>query len=97
GTGGEMKLPSVMSTTDVATIASAEPRYVMGGATSLLSSGGVDGLCRNVAEFKEPTQLEGLTGPSSFFDTFPLGDSNGVEIASGCGYPSIRSAGSAFG
>ncbi len=96
GTGGEMPLPKVSATTDNKIIAAAELRYVLGGATTVLSSGGVSGLVRNVAAFKNPEQLEGLTGKTSFFDTFPLGDSNGTEIASGCAYPSIRSAGAAF-
>jgi hypothetical protein len=49
-----------------------------------------------VAAYKNPEQLEGLKGKTAFFDTFPLGDSNGVELTSGCGYPSIRPASTAF-
>ena len=96
GAGGETALPKYPSTTDPKTIAAAELRFVVGGATAVNSSGGVPGLLRNVASFKDKTQLEGLTGPSVFFDTFPLGDSNGTELATGCGYPSIRAAGTAF-
>jgi cytosine/adenosine deaminase-related metal-dependent hydrolase len=95
GNGGP-KLPGPQSTTNAALIAAAELRFVMSGATSILSSGGVSGLLRNVASFKNPEQLEGLTGKTAYFDTFPLGDSNGTELASGCAYPSVRSAGAAF-
>ncbi len=96
GAGGETALPKYPSTTDPKTIAAAELRFVVGGATAVNSSGGVPGLLRNVASFKDKTQLEGLTGPSVFFDTFPLGDSNGTELATGCAYPAIRAAGTAF-
>ncbi len=97
GAGGEMALPHVSNTTDAKTIAAAELRFILGGATSVNGSGGVPGLLRNVANNKDKTQLEGLSGGTVFFDTFPLGDSNGTELTSGCGYPSIRSASSAFG
>lgn len=94
GAGGEPPLlPKPTSTTDVATVAGAELRFVLGGATSILSSGGVSGLLRNVADSKN---LEGLTGKSVYYDTFPLGDSNGTEIATGCAYPSVRTPGAAF-
>ncbi|HEX7604444.1 MAG TPA: amidohydrolase family protein [Polyangiaceae bacterium] len=97
GAGGEPPLlPAPKSTTDVTTIAGAELRFVLGGATTILSSGGVSGLLRNVADFKNPQELEGLTGKTAFFDTFPLGDSNGTELASGCAYPSVRTVGAAF-
>lgn len=97
GSGGEPKLPSVKSTSDVTAIAAAELRFVLGGATTVNGSGGVSGLVRNAAAHTAPAQMEGLTGPTVFFDTFPLGDSNGTEISTGCSYPSVRSSGSAFG
>jgi hypothetical protein len=96
GTGGETKLPSVKSTTDPKTIAAAELRFVLGGATTVNGSGSVSGLMRNAAAYKTPQDMEGLGGPTVFFDTFPLGDSNGTELTSGCAYPSIRAPGSAF-
>jgi len=98
GAGGEPKLSgSPKKTADPKVIAAAELRFVMGGATSIIGSGGVGGLLRNLASFKDPTQLEGLTGPTVFFDTFPLGDSNGTELTSGCAYPNPRPPGTAFG
>ena len=96
GAGGEMALPKYSSTSDVKLIAAAELRFLVGGATTVNGSGGVGGLVRNAAAFTDKTQTEGLKSPAVFFDTFPLGDSNGTELATGCGYPSIRSASSAF-
>ncbi len=96
GTGGETKLTEPQTSNDPKVIAAAELRFVMGGATSLLGSGGIGGMVRNLANFKDQTQLEGLTGKTVYFDTFPLGDSTGVEIASGCAYPAVRSTGQAF-
>ena len=84
------------STTDVKIIAASELRFVLGGATSVVGSGAAPGLMRNLAAFKDEAKLEGLTGATVFFDTFPLGDSSGTELSSGCGYPSIRSVSSAF-
>ena len=96
GAGGEMALPKYSSTSDVKLIAASELRFLLGGATTVNGSGGVGGLVRNAAAFTDKTQTEGLKSPAVFFDTFPLGDSNGTEIATGCGYPSVRSASSAF-
>jgi hypothetical protein len=81
------------STKDVPTIAAQELRFVLGGATSVLGSGGVQGLLRNLAAYtSEISWLEGLTGAPVNFDTFPLGDTNGVILTSGCAYPSISVA-----
>ena len=98
GAGGEPKLAgSPQKTADPKIVAAAELRFVMGGATSIIGSGGVGGLLRNLASYKDPTQLEGLTGPTVFFDTFPLGDANGTELTSGCAYPKPRPPSTAFG
>jgi imidazolonepropionase-like amidohydrolase len=96
GADGAMPLPKVNSTTDVHLIAAEELRQVMGGTTSVVGSGGVSGLERNLAAFKNPEQLEGATGQTTFFDTFPLGDSNGTILTSGCAYPKPRAPSSAF-
>ncbi len=84
------------STTNNAIIAAQELRFVLGGATSVIGSGGVHGLLRNLAAYPDATMVEGLTGPTVYFDTFPLGDSNGTELTSGCAYPSPISPSSAF-
>jgi hypothetical protein len=79
-------------TDSVPIMAAQELRFVLGGATSVLGSGGVVGLLRNLATDSKYTSLEGLTGAPVNFDTFPLGDTNGVIITSGCAYPSIAHA-----
>ncbi|HEY0708334.1 MAG TPA: amidohydrolase family protein, partial [Polyangia bacterium] len=68
-------------------IAWAELRFVLGGATSAVSSGGVAGFLRNL---DRSALQEGLALPPVLFDTFPLGDSNGAQLASGCAYPAIK-------
>lgn len=65
-----------------------ELRYVMGGATSIIGSGDVDGLLRNL----DRDAQEGLGQPEVDYDTFPLGDSSGTTLDSGCFYPSITPA-----
>ncbi len=96
GTGGATPIKQPTPTTDPNLLAAAELRFVMGGATSIVGSGGTQGFLRNLASFKNPGWMEGLTGKTVYFDTFPLGDSGGVELTSGCAYPSIRTASSAF-
>jgi large repetitive protein len=64
--------------------------------TSLVGSGGTAGLARNLAEYNDTSWLQGLSGNSVYFDTFPLGDEDGVILTSGCAYPSVISASSAF-
>jgi hypothetical protein len=96
GAEGAKALKQPSTTTDPKILAAAELRFVLGGATSIVGSGGVKGLLRNLANYKDQTELEGLGGKTTFFDTFPLGDSNGTIITSGCAYPSIRTSGNAF-
>jgi Amidohydrolase family/Thrombospondin type 3 repeat len=96
GTGGEMKLTEPTPSSDPQVLAAAELRFVMGGATSIIGSGGVRGFLRNLASYPDTTLTEGLVGETVFFDTFPLGDSSGKEIPSGCTYTGVRSSGSAF-
>lgn len=96
GTNGEPKLSGPPLSMDPAVIAGAEVRFAMGGATSVIGSGGVRGLLRNLAAFPDTSLTEGLSGPTVFFDTFPLGDSDGDVLDSGCAYPAPRSPGTAF-
>jgi hypothetical protein len=65
------------------TVSFAELRFVMGGATTTVASGGQAGFLRNL---DKPNLEEGLSKPMVDFDTFPLGDSDGTEISSGCAY-----------
>ncbi|WP_437938015.1 lamin tail domain-containing protein [Sorangium sp. So ce341] len=59
-----------------------ELRFLMGGATSIVGSGSATGLLRNL----DRGDQEGLAQDQVLFDTFPLRDSNGRELVSGCGY-----------
>jgi hypothetical protein len=70
------------------TISIGELRQVMSGETSLVGSGEVAGMMRNL-NAADPAQ-DGLGHPIVRFDTFPLGDTNGVMLTSGCGYPAIQ-------
>jgi large repetitive protein len=72
----------------------AELRFLMSGATSTVGSGSVAGLLRNLD--KAADEL-GLAQKPVDFETFPLGDSNSTQLASGCGYPSIRTPASIAG
>jgi large repetitive protein len=69
-------------------VAWGELRFVMGGATSVNGSGGVAGFLRNL----DRGTMDGLGQPVVRYETFPLGDSAGALLASGCGYPSIDTA-----
>jgi cytosine/adenosine deaminase-related metal-dependent hydrolase len=68
-----------------ATIAYEELRFVMSGATLIAGAGGVPGLVRNVDDSQE--EMEGLPMEIANSDTFPLGDSDGTMLLSGCAYP----------
>ena len=96
GAGGEEEVDQPNRSSDDKVIAAAELRFVLGGATSVNGSGGVGGLLRNLANFQDKSQLEGLEGPTVFFDTFPLGDNNGTLVDSGCTYPQVRNPSQAF-
>ncbi len=72
----------------------AEIRFLMSGATSTVGSGSVAGLLRNLD--KSADEL-GLNQKPVDFETFPLGDSNSTQLATGCAYPSIRTPASIAG
>ncbi|XXY44739.1 lamin tail domain-containing protein [Sorangium sp. So ce269] len=59
-----------------------ELRFLMGGATSIVGAGSATGLLRNL----DRADQEGLGQTPVAFDTFPLRDSSGRELVSGCGY-----------
>jgi cysteine-rich repeat protein len=63
-----------------------EVRFLMGGATSTIGSGGQSGLLRNL---DQAANEEGAGKPAVDNNTFPLGDSNGTQLSSGCAYPSL--------
>ncbi|WP_375770547.1 lamin tail domain-containing protein [Archangium gephyra] len=62
----------------------AELRQVMSGTTSIASSGGRPGFLRDLNT--AGTAQEGLAEPDLNFQTFPIGDSGGEELSSGCAY-----------
>jgi hypothetical protein len=62
----------------------AELRMVMGGATSINGSGSAAGFLRNL----DGNRMEGLDQPEVEYQTFPLGDSGGTLLTSGCSYGS---------
>lgn len=64
-----------------------ELRFLIGGATSTVGSGGSGGLLRNL---DKANLEEDLGQPPALFEVFPLGDSGGTLIESGCGYASNR-------
>ena len=89
GLRGHTALP-YGSTAPVQLVRWAELRFVMGGATSTVGSGGQAGFLRNLDK-ADPLQ-EGLGHKPVDFDTFPLGDTGGTQLSSGCGYPVINTA-----
>jgi hypothetical protein len=78
-----------------ATVAYEELRFVMSGATTLAGAGGVPGLLRNVDD--TPEELEGTPVEIANSDTFPLGDSDGTMLTTGCAYPKPNTPGSIAG
>jgi imidazolonepropionase-like amidohydrolase len=65
-----------------------ELRFVLGGATSTNASGAVNGFLRNL----DRSNMEGLGQEQVTYDTFPLDDSSGTQLATGCGYGDINTA-----
>ncbi len=60
-----------------------ELRFLMGGATSIVGSGGQPGLLRNL---DQAANQEGLNQKAVNFDTFPLDDSGGTRRTGDCNY-----------
>jgi cytosine/adenosine deaminase-related metal-dependent hydrolase len=82
GKRGHTKLPVPGGATNDQ-IRWGELRFLMGGATSTVGSGSATGLLRNL----DKTDQEGLNHQPVDFQTFPLGDSSGMQLTMGCGYP----------
>ena len=68
----------------------AELRQLMSGTLSITGSGGAKGFLRNIDQNFIDTY--GLDGMEVHYQTFPLGDSDGTMIESGCGYSKIDNA-----
>ncbi len=60
-----------------------ELRFLLGGATSIVGSGGAAGLLRNL---DQASNQEGLGQPAVQFETFPLDDSSGTQLTATCNY-----------
>jgi cytosine/adenosine deaminase-related metal-dependent hydrolase len=87
GLDGHTKIPSAGGATNDQ-VRWGELRFLMGGATSTVGSGGVAGLLRNL----DKTLQEGLNHTPVDFDTFPLGDSKGTRNKTGCDYGTATTA-----
>lgn len=71
----------------------SELRQVVSGTTSGSTSGGRPGLMRNL----DNATNQGLGLPPHRRDTFPLGDSSGAQLSSGCAYPDIETSAAVAG
>lgn len=89
GSGGHTQITSAGSAT-ANQIRWGELRFLMGGATSTIGSGSATGLIRNL----DRSSASGLPLEPVHLETFPLDDSNGTQISSGCGYSNIDAAAS---
>ncbi len=85
GLRGHTKIKAVGSAT-TAEMQWGELRFMMGGATAMIGSGGVAGFLRNL---DEAADNGGLSKAAVDNNTFPLGDSDGTQLTSGCAYPSL--------
>jgi hypothetical protein len=79
GIRGHTRIPPRMGTQ--VEMVWAELRMVMGGATSVNGSGGRPGLLRNLDFGADADEID---HDAAEYDTFPLGDSDGMLAASGC-------------
>ena len=81
---GKPKVPAWNVDFSDEAMAWGETRHLLAGTTSMMGEGSVRGLLRNL-----DWDNEGLGRPSVKNTTFPLGDSDGQMLASGCGYPAL--------
>ncbi|MCC7382395.1 MAG: amidohydrolase family protein [Deltaproteobacteria bacterium] len=83
GIEGHDKIPTQSNQGGELGVRWAEIRMLMSGATSINGSGSAAGLLRNL---DRAGGLEGLTQPIVRYSTFPLRDSGGTKLTSGCSY-----------
>jgi cysteine-rich repeat protein len=86
GLRGHTKITTKGSAT-TANMQWGELRFMMGGATAMIGSGGVAGFLRNLDEAAAESNFTSRTPVDN--NTFPLGDSAGTQLTSGCAYPSL--------
>lgn len=90
GLGGHTEIPASPAPDGAprtAAVRWGELRFLLSGATSLVGSGTGAGFLRNL----DKETKEGLDVPSVHFEVFPLSDSGGDMLTSGCGYEDIDS------
>jgi cysteine-rich repeat protein len=92
GARGHTTINGTNSKTTADVVQWTELRFLFGGATSVIGSVGSSkptGLLRNLdsAALQEGLILK----PAVDNDTFPLNDTSGTQLASGCAYPSLPS------
>lgn len=86
GLRGHTKIPSTPDS-DPKVVSWTELRQVFSGTTSIASSGGVPGLLRNLNT--DAALEEGLQPRTVDNEVFPLGDGEGTQLETTCGYPKI--------
>ncbi|MEO8875130.1 MAG: amidohydrolase family protein, partial [Polyangiaceae bacterium] len=82
GATNRPKIPAAGSAT-ADQVSWGELRFLMGGATSIVGSGGQKGLLRNL---DQAANEEGLAKTAVKFDTFPLDDTSGTKRTGDCNY-----------
>jgi large repetitive protein len=86
GKGGHYAIPYNSSAT-ADQVRWGELRFLMGGATSIVGSGGQLGLLRNLDQGGTlVANQEGLAHKAVNFDTFPLDDGGGTQRTTDCNY-----------
>jgi large repetitive protein len=96
GALSEKALPKMPTTKTDAESAVTELRHLFGGTTSVLGSGGIDGLVRNVAKYPAFSDTADLPGKTAYFDTFPMKDQDGHVTSPTCAPASVQTAAKAF-
>ncbi len=79
-----IKVPGAPTGTTDAVTSWGELRFLLGGATATIGSGGVNGMLRNLDK-ADPMQ-GGLGKTAVDFETFPLGDSSPTSLPTTCTY-----------
>lgn len=91
GIGGHTRVDNNGSKNSFDLVGFQELRQLMAGTTTIAGAGGAPGLLRNV-DVSTVARQEGLEEGYANSDTFPLGDSGGEALSSGCSYPSLPSS-----
>ncbi|HEY4245126.1 MAG TPA: amidohydrolase family protein [Kofleriaceae bacterium] len=83
GDGPSRPKITTLSSATAAQVQWGELRFLIGGATSIVGSGGQAGLLRNL---DQSANEGGLAENAVKFDTFPLDDASGTKQTSNCNY-----------